>query len=367
MKFLSLVVLILPGVLSTSVALADPGDTITIEEVETPYWVLDEIENSIIENRESNFENTQFISYQDEEDDDLPPLDLDDEDVFPPLDDGSGNGNGKTQPPTSGGIPPMDPKGGTGGNGGKKGDQNGNGQGQGNNDPFPPSDPNDPFPPSDPNDPFPPGDPNNPFPPVDPNDPFPPITDPIGGGLPGFGDPFFPEPGFGFGTGPVAILDQLVNLGHKVWRIIQQNQPVIEANYKYANAIPKGTTATDLEYFSPIVHKSHRIKVRNKMDRVVVDLTYTTVHRYGGKYDGQGSFLERVSIVPSKIVASYNYKVNFDVINVTVANVGSKEEPVASMGVDALIEYGSTFKKTSRRIMFEFRGDSPKVGQYRVD
>ena len=203
---------------------------------------------------------------------------------------------------------------------------------------------------------------------TDPNNPFPPITDPIGGGFPGFGgDGFFPDPGFGYGTGPVAIADQVVNLGHKIWKIIEQNKPVITANYKYANAIPKGSTATDLEFFSPVQYKSFRIKVRNRWDKVVVDLTYTTVHRYNGQYEGMGKFLERVSIVPSKVQAGYNYKVNFDVINVTVANVGSKEEPVASMGVDALIEYGSTFKKTSRRIMFEFRGDSPDVRQYRID
>lgn len=338
----------------SSAAVGGQSLLVEIEEVNTPAWVIEETEAAVVENRAADYSQEQVVIFREN---DQPPADESGEHdevlpILPPQEEGP-----ETDGPS---VPPMDPDGGLPGEDEPSGDKP-------DEDPFPPQDGDeDPFPGPD-EDPFPPVDGSDPIPGFpDGEDPFPPIGDPVDGGLPGFGDPWLPDPGWG-GSGPIATIDQIVNLGHKVWKIIQENQPVIRANYKYANAIPAGTSATDLEYFSPVQYKSFRIKLKNRFDTDVVDVTYTTVHRFGGRYDGKGSFLERVSIVPSKIVVGYNYQFNFSVTNVTVANVGSKDEPVASMGVDALIEYGSTFKKTSRRILFEFRGDSPDVKQYRVD
>lgn len=359
-------------VTATEAAFADQALVLEVEQVATPGWIVEETEKAVEEGRAAVYNEDQFLYYQDDskdsaKDEDEIVFPLDDEDEIPPLQlPQEKPKDAKAKTPRK--IPSMSPDGGVRDIKPKKKTEAGK---DGSSDPFPPLGDDDPFPPGG-DDPFPPGS-DDPFP-DDPipglpgdNDPFPPITDPINDGFPGFGDPFFPDPGFGSGYGPVAVIDQIVNLGHKVWKIIEANQPVIKAEYKYANAIPSGTVATDLEYFSPVQYKSFRIKLKNRFDSDVVDITYTTVHRFGGKYEGNGHFLERVSIVPSKVIAGYNYKINFNVTNVTVANVGSKEDPIASMGVDALIEYGSTFKKTSRRIMFEFRGDSEEVKQYRVD
>jgi hypothetical protein len=218
------------------------------------------------------------------------------------------------------------------------------------------------------------------FPPADPIEPTPdpdlPVTSPDtpgwpdlpdpGPGLPG-GELPFPDLGGGFNPGyggennPIVIIDQIVNLGQKIWKIVADNQPVLDIKYKYANAIPKGLDATELENFSPIQYKTFRFRGKNGYGAQVFDIAYTVVHRYGGKYLDTGHFLERVSVVPNKVEALWGYKVNFNVLNVSVANVGSKDEPIASMGVDAQLDVGTIIKKSSRRLMFEFRGDSDSV------
>lgn len=156
-----------------------------------------------------------------------------------------------------------------------------------------------------------------------------------------------------------VFIERIINLGERVWSFIAANEPVFEAKYKFANALPKGVTKADeLTSFSPIQYSSYRMYGKNLYGITVYDVTYTLVHRYGGQYKGQGQYLTDVTILPSQVDVLWAYTVNFDVTDVSVTNVGSDTRPVASLLMQLQFKVSTIIKKHQLNAVYEFRGDS---------
>lgn len=159
-----------------------------------------------------------------------------------------------------------------------------------------------------------------------------------------------------------VIIEQVINLGQKVWKIIEKNKPVVNVKYSYANALPKGVrSAEELESFSPVQFRSYRMHGKNGFGATVYDLTYTLVHRYGGAYQGRGKYLDSVSVVPHKLNVLWGYTVNFGVDNVSTVNAGDRNAPVASALLEMNFKVSTVIKSSEFHGVYEFRGDSASV------
>ena len=159
-----------------------------------------------------------------------------------------------------------------------------------------------------------------------------------------------------------VIIEKFVNLGKKVWAVIQANQPVANARFSFANALPQGvTSSSDLENFSGIQSSSVRLWGTNLAGMTVYDVTLTAVHQYGGSYDGKGKYLETVSIIPSNLSVLWGYSVDYAVDGIATTNAGTKANPVAQMTLNAKFKVSSVLQKSERNTVYEFRGDSPTV------
>lgn len=187
---------------------------------------------------------------------------------------------------------------------------------------------------------------------IDPLDPIPddfdlplPIPGPIGGG-----------------SQQLVILEQIVNLGERVWKFVERNKPVINVKRAYANALPKGVRSSeDLDGFSPLTYRSFRMKGKNGFGNKVYDTTYTLIHRYGGRYDSKGYYLENCTVLPHKTEALWGYTVDVGVENIGTVNVGTKERPVGSLVMEMAFRVGTIIKTSEFRTVYEFRGDSRGV------
>jgi len=170
------------------------------------------------------------------------------------------------------------------------------------------------------------------------------------------------------GTGPLdeanVILDQILNMGKKIWAVIEANKPVANVRYDYATALPKGIdSAADLEGFSPLQYRSYRLSAKNLYGMTVYDIVYTVVHRYGGNVNGKGNYLDAVTILPQRVDVLWGYNVDFAVKRVSVANVGSRVNPVGSLGMELSIVIKTTLQHHEQHLLYEVRGDSAKVAQ----
>lgn len=162
---------------------------------------------------------------------------------------------------------------------------------------------------------------------------------------------------------PNVIIDEIVNTGKSVWKVIQDGKPVATIKSATANALPRGATVSDLSGFSSLQKRSLRYCGINKLNQKVYDITYTLVHRYGGSYQGKGKYLADVSIVASAAMDKWGWHLNSESRNISIMNHGTSANPIAGAVMELKLGV-STFvniEKYDSVQVFAFRGDRAAV------
>lgn len=169
-------------------------------------------------------------------------------------------------------------------------------------------------------------------------------------------------PGLDEGEDSFVEADKILNLGSRIWKVIEKNQPVLSVKHLYANGLPKGVQSSeDLDGFSDVNATAFRVWGRNLFGVKVYDVEYVAVHRHGGSYRGVGKYIENAAVIPTHIHVLFGYTLNYSVSSVNVVNIGTRENPVASLLLEAEIYVSTVLQKTVVREVFSFRGDSPDV------
>jgi hypothetical protein len=200
-----------------------------------------------------------------------------------------------------------------------------------------------------------------------------PVTGPVKPGLPtpptgpvinppGPGTTGGPATGTGFQDANQAIdlLDKIVNLAQKIFNIIEKNQPVVNVTTNYANAVPYGTSHwTQLQGWSRPATRRYAFSMKNGYGSEVVKVTYQVHYTYNGNFQGKGKFLTGVTVEPLNIEAAWGYKVSLvsEVPDSTIANVGTSEDPIASMQVQLKWNVHTVIKDITSKAVYYVQGD----------
>jgi|688.fasta_scaffold318452_2 hypothetical protein len=164
-----------------------------------------------------------------------------------------------------------------------------------------------------------------------------------------------------------VIIDKVVNLGKKIWTVIENGKPAVNVKTTYANGLPLGVSRADqLEKFSPLQFRSIRRYGVNLYGVTVYDVTYTLVHRFGGQYEGRGAYLESVTVLPQHVEVMWGYKLDFFVEKVSAVNIGTRENPVASLALETTLNVSTVLQEMRLKNLHEFRGDSAVVNSTEV-
>ena len=192
----------------------------------------------------------------------------------------------------------------------------------------------------------------------------PPINGPTKPGEPGA--PTTPTtPGIG-GTDLTGVnntidsLDKIVNLMEKIFAIIEKNQPVVNITTNYANAVPFGTSHwTQLQGWSKPATKKYSFSMKNAYGSEVVKVTYQVHRTHSGNFNGKGKFLTGVTVEPLNVVTAWGYKVTLvsEVPDSTIANVGTQEDPVASMQLQLKWTVHTMVKDITSKAIYYVQGD----------
>ena len=135
-------------------------------------------------------------------------------------------------------------------------------------------------------------------------------------------------------AGIVVTIEKIVNIASKVWKIVQDNKPVIDITSKYATAYPYGvTSATQLASWSRPKTYVYGFYAENLYGSVMIDCKYKFSYTYNGAYKGKGKYLTGVAVIPTSVTAGWGYRfyMNAEVPDSTIANVGTDTDPVAAM------------------------------------
>jgi hypothetical protein len=128
------------------------------------------------------------------------------------------------------------------------------------------------------------------------------------------------------------IIDKIINIGKKVWAVVETGRPVVNVQTYTANALPKGLKCwTDLSGWNAPRSKAYRVQYENAYGMTVVDFTYRVVFTAGGSLDGKGKYVTNATIMPANLDVSWGFTFNATAEVPSVFNTGSKEQPVAGM------------------------------------
>jgi len=155
-------------------------------------------------------------------------------------------------------------------------------------------------------------------------------------------------------------LDKIINLAQKVWEIIEKNQPVVNIQVNYANAVPYGIHHwTQLQGWSKPKTQTYYFSAKNGYGAEVVKVKYQLQFRYNGNYQGKGKFLTGVTIEPISVETAWGYKVSLtaEVPDSTIANIGTHEDPIASMQVQLKWTIHTVIKDIRQKVVYYVCGN----------
>ncbi|OIO04400.1 MAG: hypothetical protein AUJ51_02095 [Elusimicrobia bacterium CG1_02_56_21] len=161
-------------------------------------------------------------------------------------------------------------------------------------------------------------------------------------------------------NGVVGAIDNIVNLMEKIFNIIEKNQPVVNITTNYANAVPFGTSHwTQLQGWTKPATRKYSFSMKNAYGSEVVKVLYQVHYTYKGNFQGKGQFLTGVTIEPLNVVTAWGYKVTLvsEVPDSTIANVGTHEDPVASMQLQLRWIVHTMIKDISSKAIYYVQGD----------
>ncbi len=168
------------------------------------------------------------------------------------------------------------------------------------------------------------------------------------------------------GTGDTGVrpkfdginLDDIINLGQKIWTIIEKNQPVVNLKIQKAEALPAGVSAwTDLECWQVPESRLFQVTYKNLYGMSVVDLKLRVNYTYGGRVNGVGRYLSQVTVLPAQLDVAWGFKLDANVSVVNVTNAGTRGNPVAGIQMDVNWVIRTPIKYSESTESFYVRGD----------
>jgi hypothetical protein len=174
-----------------------------------------------------------------------------------------------------------------------------------------------------------------------------------------------PAPHVGGGDGgsigdAIPVLDQMINLGQKIWKIIADNAPVVDVKTQYATALPKGLSGwNDLAGWHPPVGTIYELTAKNAYGMQMIHLRYQVLRTYGGAYNGKGRYLTAVTVEPLLVEVGWGYHFSMDasVPDTSIVNVGTSADPVAGMMATLNWHISTVIKSSQGQGEYFLQGD----------
>jgi len=158
----------------------------------------------------------------------------------------------------------------------------------------------------------------------------------------------------------LLILDKIINIGQKVWTIIEKNKPVVDVSNTYATALPEGSRGwSRLEGWSAPRGVVYGMTAKNAYGQTVLNVRWQVVRTFGGRLDGKGRYLTAVTVEPLlvEVLWGYHFSLSAEVPDTSIVNAGTKDDPVAAMTPTLKWQVKTAIKDSQGKAVYYIRGD----------
>jgi hypothetical protein len=139
----------------------------------------------------------------------------------------------------------------------------------------------------------------------------------------------------------IALGKDIVALGESVYQLVLKGKPSAKTTYAPISVIPReGNGPVDifeLEGFSMPVKKTYQIKYNNLYGVTIAHFMFSVMYSYGGSFNGTGSYLTSVQIVPEYVKVLWGWDLDATMKLGGIQNMGTRANPNA--GATLMIEY----------------------------
>lgn len=168
-----------------------------------------------------------------------------------------------------------------------------------------------------------------------------------------------PPPGGGELDEAGIMLDQIINIGRKIWKIIEENKPVVDIKTQYAAAVPEGIKHwSQLSGWDTPAGTIYGFTAKNGYGMNVVDVRYQVLRTTGGAFKGKGRYLTGVTVEPLLVSVAWGYKVTITAEAPSVTNADKTgENPTAGMMLNLKWRIQTPVKDVQGTGVYYVRGD----------
>ncbi|MFP5518763.1 MAG: hypothetical protein ACLGGX_02575 [Bdellovibrionia bacterium] len=158
------------------------------------------------------------------------------------------------------------------------------------------------------------------------------------------------------------FVDQIINIGKKIWAIIDAGRPVVNVNLSMANALPRGLACwTDLEGWQMPQSKVYRVSYENGFGAEVVTFDYRVSFVAGGSHNGVGQYITNAQMMPATLDVSWGFNFDAQAEVPAVFNMGSKSQPVAGMQMVMKWKVNTAFQHMEESESYHISGNNKLI------
>ncbi len=148
-------------------------------------------------------------------------------------------------------------------------------------------------------------------------------------------------------------VDTIINIGKKIWVIVEAGRPVVNIELNTASAMPSGISNwQQLAGWKSPRSSIFRVSYSNLYGMNVVDFTYRVIFTYGGNFNGKGHYVTGATIVPSSLDVAWGFTFKAQVEIPTVINLGQVENPIGGIQMNVNWVVGSVLKQSQTRASY---------------
>lgn len=130
------------------------------------------------------------------------------------------------------------------------------------------------------------------------------------------------------------VVDKIINIGKKIWGVVEKGAPVVNQEYNSASALPEGASSwSQLSEWKMPRSAVYRIVYKNPYGASVVDFKYRLSFVYGGGVNGRGKYLTGVRVQPANLSVLWGYSFDVKAEVPEVFNMGTSGNPIAAANV----------------------------------